>query len=343
VLQAHGEPLDQWSNPELIMRLKAYFVVPQPQLDMGHGDFEQLQSDMLQELREALPGMNLETDLGVLQVAHTRIAQRMRTSHAEALRRWVDYRPNRILEISLVAGAERASSANAHWPSAQLLAEKRLHEILIAANIASPGSLEVTAGLLIARDREWRIPKPIEPFFLRDAFEVIREVGWPILRKVGIRTVLKWLRHFDGFTSGFSNSPISRALNAVTHSLDGRNDPLICLMWSMVGIEALYNRRGEPVMEQLREKCVVFLGRPPAGAAIRKIFRDMYGFRSSFIHGGSDFEGVQCLSDDDTAIDKHHVAVWEATRLALGILVASLQKLAQRDMTSLEFDYAIRA
>jgi hypothetical protein len=187
------------------------------------------------------------------------------------------------------------------------------------------------------------MPEPVEPFFLRNAFEAIREVGWPILTKVGINVVLKWLSSFDGFTCGFSNSPISRALNALTHSLDGRNDPLISLMWSMVGIEALYNRRGEPVMEQLREKCVAFLGRPPVSATIRTIFRDMYGFRSGFIHGGSDFEGVQLLSDDDEAIDKHYEAVWDATRLALGILVASLQKLALREMTTLEFDYAVRA
>jgi hypothetical protein len=142
---------------------------------------------------------------------------------------------------------------------------------------------------------------------------------------------------------GFSNSPISRALNAWTHSLDGKTDPLISLMWSMVGIEALYNRRGEPVMEQLREKCAAFLGYPPVSATIRTIFRDMYGFRSSFIHGGSDFEGVQLLLDDDDAVDKHYEAVWETTRLALGVLVASLQQLALRHMTTLGFDYAVRA
>lgn len=183
---------------------------------------------------------------------------------------------------------------------------------------------------------------PIEPFYLRNALEETREAGWPSLTKVDIGTVLGWLAHFDGFAGGFSDSPISRALNALTHCLNGKNDPIVSLMWSMVGIEALYNRRGAPVMEQLREKCIALLGQPPVGATIRKTFRDMYGFRSSFIHGGSDFEGVHLLSDEDGVV-KHNDALGEATSLALVLLVASLQTLAMRDMTNLEFDYAVRS
>jgi hypothetical protein len=156
------------------VRLNAYFAVPRPHLDMGHGAFEPLQADMLEEMQQALPGMNLETELAILQVAHTRIAQRIRTSQAERLRRWIDYRPNRILEISLTAGAERSSLTKQYRPSVLALAEKRLREILIAANIASPGSLEVTAGLLVAQGQEWCMPQPMEPFFLRNAFEAPR-------------------------------------------------------------------------------------------------------------------------------------------------------------------------
>ncbi len=322
------------------MRLKAYFVVPQP-ADF-EDDVEQLQSDMLQEMQQALPGTKLETELAVLQVVHTRIARGMRPSLVETLRRRIDHRAARVVEISLAASARSTSSTDHRWPSVLLVAEKRLHEILVAANIASPGSLEVVAGLLIAGSEQWHMRQLIEPFFLRNALDQTREAGWPSLRKVGIGTVLRWLTHFDGFARGFSDSPISRALNALTHSLDGENDPLVVLMWSMVGIEALYNRRGAPVMEQLREKCIALLGQPPVSATIRRTFRDMYGFRSSFIHGGSDFEGVHLLSDED-AVEKHLDALGDATGLALVLLVASLQTLATRDMTSLEFDYVVRS
>jgi hypothetical protein len=120
------------------MRLKAYFVVPQP-VDF-EDDIEELQSGMLQEMQHALPGAKLETELAVLQVVHTRIVRRMRPSLAETLRRRIDYRATRVLEISLVASARRTSPTDQRWPSVLLVAEKRLHEILIAANIASPGS-----------------------------------------------------------------------------------------------------------------------------------------------------------------------------------------------------------
>jgi hypothetical protein len=170
-----------------------------------------------------------------------------------------------------------------------------------------------------------------------------RQLGWPRLRQLDLGAAWQWARRFDGFTSGFSNSAISRALNALTLAMDRQIDPLIGLLWSMVGVEALYNRRGVPIMEQLREKCTVLLGASPTNRSIRKIFGDIYAFRSSFVHGGSDFAGLNLLHDGLEAAERHREALWHTTPMSLAILVASLQELMHRNMTALEFDYTIRS
>jgi hypothetical protein len=97
------------------------------------------------------------------------------------------------------------------------------------------------------------------------------------IKELDFIDVWEWLNRFSGFAAGFSDSQVSRALNALTHVMNEREVDLpLQLVWAMIGLEAVYCRRTEAVLEQLRDGSSTLLGKCP----IRKLFNQMYESRS---------------------------------------------------------------
>jgi len=117
---------------------------------------------------------------------------------------------------------------------------------------------------------------------------------------------------------------------------DGRE--LVDLMWAMIGLEALYGRGTSDLTHQLVEKAGVLLGR---STGFEKSVKEMYRFRSLFVHGKMPFPGVFFTSDGTPAYESHTYDAGDASFLAAAVLVASLQQIAKRNWTSLSFSYIV--
>ena len=89
---------------------------------------------------------------------------------------------------------------------------------------------------------------------------------------------------------------------------------------------------------QLREKVQVLLGRVET---YKKRFTGLYNFRSEFIHGGRDLPLAYTPYDAVDAFWKSEGAVYDAELLATSLLIASLQIMASRKMTELQFRWVL--
>jgi hypothetical protein len=217
--------------------------------------------------------------------------------------------------------------------------EKRMYDIIWLANLARPGSLELANGIISSGDGWHHMYHRLGAFSLREAIKHATSSHWPPIQELPFRKAWDWGESMEGFADGFSDSAITRALTALTHIMDAdHNDPQIRLFWAMVGIEALYSRGRESVMEQLREKSRLLLG---VGDTSRRDFTRMYDFRSEFVHGRRDFEALLVLGDARPEVGRFAADLINATQLAIAILVATLQEVIRREWTGLHFEYIV--
>lgn len=216
---------------------------------------------------------------------------------------------------------------------------ERIYDLIIAFNLSNPSALEIDGGIitqdgkyLFAIDQMCTIP-------LQFAVRTATRIGWPYLHQLEFTKVWKWLIKQKGFLNGFSNGTLERSLNAFTHLFKVTDDELspVHLFWALVGIEALYVKEKNSLLEQVREKSQLFLGKQKE---FKKKISRMYNFRSRFIHGDLDFPNSY-VSTRDAVASKYEDELIEATALAIAILVASIQELISRDWKGVEFSLEI--
>jgi hypothetical protein len=213
---------------------------------------------------------------------------------------------------------------------------KRLFDVVGLANLASPGCLQVNHAVLAFEDRLEEIDVIVDADLLREAVLQTDRRGWPTIQQLDYERVWTWAQRFDGFLYGLTDSRTSRGLTALMNILHGRAvDPVVQLLWAMVGVEALFSRGRESVGQGLREACRLTLS--GAGPVPNKLFNSAYGFRSAFVHGRQDFLGPYLLNDGRPEVDKPIADLLETTEFMVSILVAALQELVTRDWTEYRF------
>lgn len=211
-------------------------------------------------------------------------------------------------------------------------------DLSLAASIAVPGALEPTEiQCMVDGHSLWG--REMSPTNIAPARAEATQKGWPPIQDLPLIPVLQWLRDIPGFRDGVPTGSLGRAVAALSRLL-GYEDNVAgaALMWSMVGLEALYTSGKEGLSEQLREKAQVLLGRVET---YKKRFTGLYNFRSEFIHGGRDLPLAYTPYDAVDAFWKSEGAVYDAELLATSLLVASLQSMASRKMTELQFRWVL--
>jgi len=134
---------------------------------------------------------------------------------------------------------------------------------------------------------------------------------------------------------------VGRAVSAVSHILFDRDASIgvVQLMWVMIGLEALYMHGKEGLAQQLYEKGQVVLG------AIRehnKTFRNLYSYRSRFVHGGIDIPLSYSPYDAVLRYEQVRDEAYATEIAATAFLLATLQKMIQMGVHNLDFDWKLR-
>ncbi len=217
---------------------------------------------------------------------------------------------------------------------------QRMCDMIGLANLAWPGSLELEAVLVWNRSYWYQpVNVAVDAYLLRQAVLLSRKRHWPAIEHLDFDVVWTWAQQHSGFLYGFSDSSTSRALNALMHVLSKRmRDEIVELVWAMVGVEALFSRGRDSVMEQLREACKLVLG----SGAPRRLFNSAYEFRSAFMHGRENFAGPHVLYDGSPEFEQFDDSLYETTQFLVAILVAAVQQLALRGWAGYDFELIVK-
>lgn len=216
--------------------------------------------------------------------------------------------------------------------------EKRIRDLILGISIAKKGGIDYgqNAILFIDNKKQTILGSSIHSVGL--CAEKAKKIKWPTLKMLDLKTTLTWLNIFQAQMDSLSNTKIGRAINAYSHlfSDNGEVNAGSSLFWTMLGIEALYTSETENVISQVNLKSQVLLG---YRKDFKKSVKEMYAYRSSFVHGSTDITNKFVLHDYGERDYKHWDNYYENEQLAIAVLMATFQKMISKNLLDLEFDF----
>jgi|GEM_PF-1724912 len=208
--------------------------------------------------------------------------------------------------------------------------EKYIYDIMLGINITYPGLFQIASGEI----------NIINTYYLRinninnnlvDVYEDWLDKEWPDLVELSFKDTWKWICKNTNYLDGICDSPIDRALNALSYSFNSNNYE--DLFYTLLGIEALYNtNKSEGIIEQIKTKIKCMFGEP---VKFKKDINNMYSIRSLFVHGKLNFPSkFQIDLYDEGFYDKSYVPT---VTIAHSILLATLRKLIKQNASEMVF------
>lgn len=222
--------------------------------------------------------------------------------------------------------------------------KNRVAEIILAANIARPGSIQTgeDVGFLNGKIYYHNLSVHSSEGRITDVlwltYEDAHKFGWPLISHMSVKLVWDWLNKFEGLRSGIISGKVGRALAALSCIIESRNNDadLEIVMWSLVGVEAIFSKGNSQIQQQVIENTQLLLG---PKQSYKQHLSKMYDFRSRFIHGEMDIPLAFNRDEfhDEDRFGKKHLTPFQSATIALSILLATLQKLVLNSWTSIEF------
>lgn len=227
--------------------------------------------------------------------------------------------------------------------SCEILSEEfqqRVSDFLLAANIAMPGTFNSDAGLIFVGNDFYE--KTDGLFSVLDmAVQLAQDLEWPPISNLLLCEVWVWLNRVEGFKNGVGRGPIGRSVGAFSRlffNVLGAQDLTQELVWSLIGLEAIYGRDNEGARSQLLRKSEVLLGKPLS--QMKKLGR-VYDHRSRFLHGDVDFPLRYTHFDGEEDFEDFLNENSESAKFAMAVLVSTLQQLVKRNLYNVEFGYTL--
>lgn len=211
--------------------------------------------------------------------------------------------------------------------------KKQVQNFAISVNISYPGLLEISKYEIYINGEPYYFSKRVLSTLLISVTEARRD-NWPEINIIDIKKTWSWLKQRTGFIRGMANNSIERALAAFTYIYDcySYED----LFYSMIGIEAIYVRSKDGILQQIKEKSRAIFGEPKD---YMKRLKHMYNVRSRFIHGDLNFPSRYCKEDDTKEFQKFSdEEYFDSKNLAQAILIASIQQFVLADIEEIEFE-----
>lgn len=211
-----------------------------------------------------------------------------------------------------------------------------IYELVFLTNIARPGSLTIWEGVVLINGIKYGTTRPIFNF-LSDAYEKSIKLKYPYFRFYQLNGIRTWLKSNNISFYSKPESKIAVAINCITYIFSYELTNAERLIYSLIGLEALYTKGNNNITEQLNEKIQVYLG---SLIDYKRILKDMYSIRSRFLHG--DLPIKPFFLFDNTGENDYEDEIYEALLISSSVLIRTIQKMIEEDRKEINFKYVIK-
>lgn len=212
-----------------------------------------------------------------------------------------------------------------------------LIDLSLASNIANPGGLNFDKCHIFSNNRAVGGGKSVCHTFY-DSWLEAKKLGWPSLKQIPLSQVWDWLQNIEGFKTRIGTTNIGRALASLSYLMrpgDGWGNNLD-LVWSLLGLEAIYCKGNVGLKSQLLEKTTVLLGERKEN---KKLFGWMYDFRSRLVHGDVDIVYFHNEYDATQAHERFSEDLFKCETIATALLLSTIQEMCLQNTFKLDFKY----
>ncbi len=209
--------------------------------------------------------------------------------------------------------------------------------LIFISHIAFPGGLKLINENIfvdgIESDNE--AENIVIPNDLRLVIDYTKEIGWPNFQMLKCIDVYKWMFKNDYSFIRVSKSSTERALAAFSHLFETSLAEVdFHLLWSLLGIEAIYCTERKNILKQLRNNIRLVMGDVKNHT---KLINQMYDFRSRFVHGNTEIPPLLCEAYSTNEDEKFNDRKYAVTKLSIAILICSIQEMIVKDMNKFSF------
>lgn len=205
------------------------------------------------------------------------------------------------------------------------------------SHIARPNCLLIADSFSIEKNNEIKSLDPIRVDF-SSSLQTAKKMNWPKMEKLDMLKVWKWANSFKDGLDLLGTTKVGRALSAFSHtfsSIEESSGNSTQLFWVILGLETLFTEGKNNLNQQLIEKTQILLG---PQKEYKKLVKNLYNYRSRFLHGDLPFPNLFCQWEVGPEIDEYFDKSFQNLQIATAILLASLQWLAKNNKKELDFE-----
>lgn len=220
----------------------------------------------------------------------------------------------------------------------QSVVECIIYDVFLIMNIAAPGCCNFYRSDLVGGKSKTEISLSNDLFEICVLPERRKAKKLPAIRFVQLDAVVAW---YDTVRSGAAQVPTNateRAIFALLHLAKLGGDA-VAVIWLFFAFESLLQTRvGENFNAIVRRVALLLESSASESLVLKKQLRALYDVRSAFVHGG--FEAVHPMNEDalDKRAGKAFSNLLSATDSGYAILLAAIQRMAEKGWSELRFD-----
>lgn len=234
------------------------------------------------------------------------------------------YREKSILAHIEISG-ENKLSRQLWYP--EFFMEMYLHDLFLMLNLAVPGSADFLY-VTIRRPGYSTDNLRLSSYFWWDIYPNNKD-SWPLLNAIDPEVVAAWYFRIRRGYGQVPETSVERAMFALLHicKSGGRPEDMI---WLFYAFESLFQTRvGENFSALVDRLLLILLPNDEQEKQLRKQLREMYDFRSSFVHGGLKVIHPMHMENMDKRIDDQYLKINELSGYGSRLLLACLQRYIQ--------------
>lgn len=150
-------------------------------------------------------------------------------------------------------------------------------------------------------------------------------------RILPLSSVVYWYKKLNMGIRQRAESGVEKAIFSVLHICCGADADVVWVIWAFHALEAIYGTKVGEGFTNLVERISTLLELDAQGKGmLKKRLREMYDYRSSFVHGGYRVHHPMKNEIMDQSLNEDFTKLLEISQFGFNLVVLSLQALVEK-------------
>ncbi len=241
-----------------------------------------------------------------------------------------------IIEATVILEGESDLSDMDWFPDHFI--ELYVYEVFLLSNLACPGSGQFYPIKIAIPKRKEKIQPRLSPFAFDLSYSNSLNGNWPFMEVFPAKQVKEWYLKLGIGSNLQADTGTQRSIFVMYH-LCRMDIQVEGLIWVFHALEALLDTRvGENISGLVRRISLLLEPNEKQRKFLNKKLRELYDFRSSFVHGNYPVMHPLQREVIDRRLENQYTRIMDSTEFGFTLLCVLLQYLIKNNLHELKFE-----